>query len=387
MISNTHNSLSRSNSQINSESSEFQQFLATEFTRMEQSIIDFANQQELFCNDFRRSLEAEVEKRHQDLSGLSANLGKMLETQLQVTSRHASSNIFCLCSIFQTVGKLSNLATDQLYAEQKWVTGYLKNARNEADKESTNMQKFLTESVLTLLQQVDTSLQDQTQTLDSLQQNINTVFSALVSDRQEFVNSQRKMMLTAVSKVKAFSQLQGQELDAIAEREDKLKRSELQFGERFREAKKKIDGLLSSLFSEYESYSGLVNKTSDANGRNLAAASSRNEQMASLMDTAVTQAVDDGKSYHFKAENKEKLARMELADKISDGQVATKSVNKRLDLVEAQTKQFIGERQGAWELHYSNQEIQLRKKADTNKELLQKHQSESQVSVSFHECL
>ena len=53
---------------------------------MEQSIIDFANQQELFCNDFRRSLEAEVEKRHQDLSGLSANLGKMLETQLQVTS-------------------------------------------------------------------------------------------------------------------------------------------------------------------------------------------------------------------------------------------------------------------------------------------------------------
>ena len=350
---------------------------------MEQSIIDFANQQELFCNDFRRSLEAEVEKRHQDLSGLSANLGKMLETQLQVTFRHASSNIFCLCSILQTVGKLSNLATDQLYAEQKWVTGYLKNARNEADKESTTMQKFLTESVLTLLQQVDTSLQDQTKTLDSLQQNINTVFSTLVSDRQEFVNSQRKMMLTASSKVKAFSQLQGQELDAIAEREEKLKRSELQFGERFREAKKKIDGLLSSLFSEYESYSGLVNKTSDANGRNLAAASSRNEQMASLMDTAVTQAIDDGKSYHFKAENKEKVARMELADKISDGHVATKSVNKRLDLVEAQTKQFIGERQGAWELHYNNQEIQLRKKADTNKELLQKHQSESQVSYRY----
>ena len=278
---------------------------------------------------------------------------------------------------------MSNLATDQLYAEQKWVTGYLKNARNEADKESTTMQKFLTESVLQLLQQVDTSLQDQTKTLDSLQQNINTVFSSLVSDRQEFVNSQRKMMLTASAKVKSFSQLQGQELDAIAEREEKLKRSELQFGERFREAKKKIDGLLSSLFSEYESYSGLVNKTSDANGRNLAAASSRNEQMASLMDTAVAQAIDDGKSYHFKAENKEKIARMELADKISDGHVATKSVNKRLDLVEAQTKQFIGERQGAWELHYNNQEIQLRKKADTNKELLQKHQSESQVRFTF----
>merc|ERR1712228_930681 len=69
---------------------------------------------------------------------------------------------------------------------------------------------------------------------------------------------------------------------------------------------------------------------------------------------------------------------MEIADKISDGQVATKSVNKNLDKVEVQTKQFIGERQGAWELHYSNQEIQLRKKADKNKELLQKHQSQSQ---------
>mgnify|MGYP003335868990 CR=1 FL=1 len=149
-----------------------------------------------------------------------------------------------------------------------------------------------------------------------------------------------------------------------------------------KEAKKKIDGLLSALFSEYESYSGLVNKTSDANGRNLAAASSRNEQMASLMDTAVSQAIDDGKSYHFKAENKEKIARMELADKISDGHVATKSMNKRLDLVEAQTKQFIGERQGAWELHYSNQEIGLRKKADKNKELLQLHQTEAQVPAS-----
>ena len=214
------------------------------------------------------------------------------------------------------MGKLSNLATDQLYAEQKWVTSYLKTARNEADKESTTMQKFLTENVLTLLQQVDTSLQDQTKTLDTLHQNINTVFSVLVSDRQEFINSQRKMMLTASSKVKAFSQLQGQELQAIAERKEKLKRSELQFGERFREAKKKIDGLLSSLFSEYESYSGLVNKTSDANSRKLAAASSRNDQMTLLMDTAVTQAIDDGKSFHFNAENREKLAMMELSEKI-----------------------------------------------------------------------
>ena len=280
----------------------------------------------------------------------------------------------------QTVGKLSNLATDQLYAEQKWVTSYLKTARNEADKESATMQKFLTENVLTLLQQVDTSLQDQTKTLDSLQQNINTVFSNIVSDRNDFINNQRKMMLTAASKLKAFSQLQGQELQAITEREDKLRRSELQFGERFREAKKKIDGLLSSLFSEYESYSGLVNKTSDANTRHLESAAARNEQMTSFMNTAMTQAIDDGKNFHFKSENKEKLVMLELSQKISDGVTSSKTVNKKLDLVETQTKQFIGERQGAWELHYNNQEIQLRKKADTNKELLQKHQTESQVS-------
>merc|ERR1712209_82753 len=64
--------------------------------------------------------------------------------------------------------------------------------------------------------------------------------------------------------------------------------------------------------------------------------------------------------------------------KLTDGLKSTKAVDKQMNLVEAQTKQFIGERQGAWELHYNNQEIQLRKKADTNKELLQKHQVESQ---------
>ena len=154
--------------------------------------------------------------------------------------------------IFQTVGKLSNLATNQLYAEQKWVTTYLKNARNEADKESTTMQKFLTENLLILLQQVDASLQDQTKTLESLKQGISIAFNNIVADRNEFLHNQRKMLLTANNKVKAFSQLQISEMRAISEREEKLKRSELQFGERFVEAKKKIDSLLSSLFSEYD---------------------------------------------------------------------------------------------------------------------------------------
>jgi hypothetical protein len=69
---------------MSTESNEFQQFLATEFTRMEQNIIDFSNQQDIFCNEFRRSLEDEVEKRHRDLAKLSSSLTKMLETQLQV---------------------------------------------------------------------------------------------------------------------------------------------------------------------------------------------------------------------------------------------------------------------------------------------------------------
>ena len=242
------------------------------------------------------------------------------------------------------------------------------------------MQKFLTENVLTLLQQVDGNLQDQTKTLETLQQNLNIVFKNIVSDRHDFINSQRKMLLTATSKVQAFSQLQGQELEAISEREEKLRQTELQFGARFREAKKKIDGLLSSLFSEYETYSGLVNKTADANSRNLESASSRNDAMMSLMQTAVNQAIDSSKDFSFKSENKEKLVHMELNQKLTDGMKSNKAVDKHLDVVESQTKQFIGERQGAWELHYNSQEIQLRKKADTNKELLQKHQAESQVS-------
>ena len=53
---------------------------------MEQSIIDFASQQEVFCSEFKRSLEAEVERRHRDLGGVSSSLSKMLETQLEVSS-------------------------------------------------------------------------------------------------------------------------------------------------------------------------------------------------------------------------------------------------------------------------------------------------------------
>ena len=47
--------------------------------------------------------------------------------------------------------------------------------------------------MLTLLQQVDTSLQDQTKSLDTLRHHINTAFSALLSDRQGFIHSQVKI--------------------------------------------------------------------------------------------------------------------------------------------------------------------------------------------------
>eukprot|EP00092_Neocalanus_flemingeri_P004593 GFUD01004944.1.p1 GENE.GFUD01004944.1~~GFUD01004944.1.p1 ORF type:complete len:756 (+),score=168.58 GFUD01004944.1:860-3127(+) len=349
-----------SNSQMSTESNEFQQFLATEFTRMEQNIIDFSNQQDIFCNEFRRSLDNEVEKRHRDLGKLSSSLGKMLETQLK------------------TVGKLSGLATDQLYAEQKWVTGYLKTARNEADKESSSMQKFLTEGILIWLQQVHSSLRDQGNTLDLLQQNINSGMTAISGDRNNFLNNQKKMLMTANNKVKALSQLQLAELKSIAEREEKVKQSESQFGVRFKEAKRKIDGLLSSLLSEYESYSTLINKTAEATARNLASTTSRTEQMTSLVNMAVGKTMDDNKEFQFKTESKEKLLLSEMIQKVEESVTDNKVSNKKVDQVELQTKQFIGERQGAWELHYSNQEIQLRKKTDKNKEILQKHQSQSQ---------
>ena len=67
---------------------------------------------------------------------------------------------------------------------------------------------------------------------------------------------------------------------------------------------------------------------------------------------------------------------------VKSSQANNKAVESKLDVLEQQTKQFIGERQGAWELHYSNQEIGLRKKAEKNKELLQLHQTEAQVPAS-----
>jgi hypothetical protein len=45
-----------------------------------------------------------------------------------------------MVNILQAIGKLEGLASDQMYTEQKWVTTYLKNIRNEADRQSTSLQ-------------------------------------------------------------------------------------------------------------------------------------------------------------------------------------------------------------------------------------------------------
>ena len=75
------------------------------------------------------------------------------------------------------------------------------------------------------------------------------------------------------------------------------------------------------------------------------------------------------------------LFKKDIFLQVKSSQANNKAVESKLDVLEQQTKQFIGERQGAWELHYSNQEIGLRKKADKNKELLQLHQTEAQVTL------
>jgi len=349
-----------SSSQMRSQSAEFQRFLATEFTRMEQNIIDFSNQQDVFCSEFRRSLESEVERRNRDLGQLSASLGKMLETQLA------------------TVAKLSSLATDQLYAEQAWVTGHLKTARNEADKQSGKMQTFLTDSLLAWLVQADVSLRDQANSLELLQQGLLAGLATIRADRQDFLHKQKKLLLTANSKVQALSRQQVTQLGAMVGNEEKARQAEVQFGARFQEAKRKIDGLLDSLASEYQLYSAIVNKTSEARVEGLSMARDRAQQVHTLVATATSKAVDEGTDRLRVAANKEKVLEGDLLDKLRATEVNNKAVVSRLDVLEQQAKQFIGERQGAWELHYSNQEIGLRKKADKNKELLQRHQSEAQ---------
>ena len=190
---------------------------------------------------------------------------------------------------------MSSLATDQLYAEQSWVTGHLKTARNEADKQSGTMQGFLTDSLLAWLVQVDVNLRDQANSLDMLQQGLLTGLAGMQTERQEFLHKQKKLLLTANSRVQALSRQQVVQLVAMVENEEKVREAEIQFGARFQvhqilktspknhffaqEAKRKIDGLLESLLSEYQLYSGLINKTSEARVEGLTATRDRAQQV------------------------------------------------------------------------------------------------------------
>ena len=153
------------------------------------------------------------------------------------------------------VSKLSSLATDQLYAEQSWVTGHLKTARNEADKQSGTMQGFLTDSLLawlvqvgifdsiytisdtiniiTMIIQVDVSLRDQANSLDLLQQGLLAGLAGMQTERQEFLHTQKKLLLTANSRVQALSRQQVSQLVALVENEEKVREAEIQFGARF----------------------------------------------------------------------------------------------------------------------------------------------------------
>ena len=135
---------------------------------------------------------------------------------------------------------MSSLATDQLYAEQSWVTGHLKTARNEADKQSGTMQGFLTDSLLAWLVQVDVSLRDQANSLEMLQQGLLAGLAGMQTERQEFLHKQKKLLLTANSRVQALSRQQVTQLVAMVENEEKVREAEIQFGARFQVSSSQI---------------------------------------------------------------------------------------------------------------------------------------------------
>ena len=60
---------------------------------------------------------------------------------------------------------------------------------------------------------------------------------------------------------------------------------------------------------------------------------------------------------------------------------AFQTVGAEEEKVGLQVKQQIEERQGAWDSHYANSEIMLRKKADSNMQILKKHQVQTQVGL------
>ena len=130
----------------------------------------------------------------------------------------------------QAVTKLENLASDQMYSEQTWMTSYLKSTRNSADRQSSSMQGFLADGFLPLVQAVHTGLRDQSARLSSLQQTINIRLASHTADIHQFLDRQKIMVASARDNVVKFAQLQKKELRGAEEEQEKLAQSEDNFG-------------------------------------------------------------------------------------------------------------------------------------------------------------
>ncbi|XP_023339263.1 uncharacterized protein LOC111709669 [Eurytemora carolleeae] len=259
-----------------SESGEFQQYLVTELTRMEQNIIDFQNQHDTFCSEFRLSLEAEVERRSQDLSVLANRLAGLIDNQAKA------------------VGKLEGLASDQMYAEQKWVQSYLKNIRNEADRQSTNLQGFLTESFLPSIRVMSAGVQEISTQISGLQstlvQSINTGSNQLFA----FLDSQKRLILGAKDNILNLSKLQVHHIQVLGGKQEDLRKAEEGFQSKLKEAHRKMESLLSSVMAEYSQFSSTLNSTSSSTSAGLQSLQSRSQEIDSSLNLAVTQVLTYG---------------------------------------------------------------------------------------------
>ena len=91
----------------------------------------------------------------------------------------------------------------------------------------------LTDSLLAWLVQVDVSLRDQANSLELLQQGLLAGLAGMQTERQEFLHNQKKLLLTANSRVQALSRQQVTQLVAMVENEEKVREAEIQFGARF----------------------------------------------------------------------------------------------------------------------------------------------------------
>lgn len=347
-----------------SESSKFEEFLVTELTRMEQNIVEFSSHHQTFCSEFRLNLEAEVERRSQDMGVLANRLAGLVDNQAKA------------------IGRLETLAADQMYAEQKWVTSYLKNIRNEADRQSSSLQGYLTESFLPSIRILNSGVLELSTQVSSLQSTVVKTMQAGTNKLNAFLDRQQKQILSTKDIILNLSKQQNNDIQVLAERQEEMLKAEATFEVRFKEAQRKIEGLLTSVMAEYQLYSNALNKTSTRTSATLDSMAARSQEIDSTLNIAVSKVVSSGDEL----KSVEAMERLKLDSEISGNsentEAAIKTLGTELRKVELQGKQMVGERQGAWELHYSNSELMLRKKADTNKELLQKHQVQTQETHS-----